>query len=198
MAKKKSLAQFSTSDFLTDCVANVWDTVRLCAAEVNSVYPMLTYMIGGERFAVPMSRAMFTDLGDSMLESPASIPIIMGKMGMEFALLALQMSKAKAVGVDVDTGFVREIECMTRSIGPDCIVFSAPVLRRRRWWGTGSGPNAVVVIGKNRVRTFSVVKKMTRGPGGEIDFGEAEFADSLLGDDSDFGCFSNVYEPSRN
>jgi hypothetical protein len=206
MAKKKTRL-IPTSDYVTGYADHVWQTLVDCAEETKSVYPMLTYAVDGQEFSVPMSFRMFTEMGKSVVAKPAALPILIARMGTEFALLAMQMSSC---GSEAD--FTHDVECVLRRIKPQCLVFSAPVrtvrskkssltrgeIVRAMSDAVAKGPDAVVVVSRNPVRTFSVVRPMSRSLSGDIVFGEPETMDSLLGEPQPGGYFSRVFDPDQN
>jgi hypothetical protein len=214
MAKKSMRGLNSSTDYVTAYVEHVWRVLVKCADQTKSVYPMLTYSVGGNECAAPIDRESFLEIGRTMAKNPIAIPIMMGQMGPELAVLALQMAQSEAnpvsEGKDQEAEFLREVECVIRRIRPDCLVFSTPVRvveGKSKSYVRGIvekiknmalGANAVAVIGRNPVRTFTLVRPFVRDLFGNFHFGEAVVRDSLAGHNQPDEYFSKIFEPNHN
>lgn len=200
-------------DFLIKHVDSVMVKTQTALLKPGGSMAALRYFRSGLEFSLPINYDYFIKIGCEMKNMDAA-KIMIDRMGSEFAFFAVDIaerSEDPILCLHDQVNFVHEIGHILYHIQPQAFFVSMPVKivlsegeldRLMDMVVDGvpqaSQPNALLVTGCNRVRSYSVIKPFSAGRDGSIIYSEPKVYDSLTGAQSQDALFQGIYEPSRN
>jgi len=200
-------------DFLTKHVDSVLNHTQGILARPGGSIPALRYFRNGEKFSLPISYEHFVKIGEGMRKMATATTYI-ARVGTEFAFYAAEIadrSEDPIMRLHDQISFIHEIGHILYHIQPQAYSVTMPVkvvlspeeldrLMRLTVGGVpqASEPNAILVSGCNRVRSYSLICPFSAGRDGRFVYAEPKVYDSLLGAQSQDTLFQGIYEPSRN
>lgn len=201
------------SDFITRYTDHLWSRTRECIAEAGSVYSVMSYIKNGREFSIPITYDGMVVIGKEMQAGVESSAKHISGMGPVFGFVAMELasrSDDRAFATEDRNAFSFEVENLLHHIMPDAFFVSMPI---RMIVGpisasaeiAAAGPghpaatDAIVVIGRNKIREYAVITPFSVSGNGQFGYGKPCVIDSFSGGSViGLGPFSGLYEPSRN
>lgn len=200
-------------DFVVRHVDEVMANAQAVISRPGGGIPALRYFRGGKEFSLPINYEYFVRIGNKMGEM-ASAQVYIERMGVEFAFLAADVA-ARATdplaSLEDQVNFVHEIGHVLYHICPQAYFVSMPIRvisstsefdRLLNLFFNGvpqtSEPNAIMVMGCNMVRNYTMISPFSLGDDGRTAYGKPKVFDSLSGDNNSDALFASIYTPSSN
>lgn len=199
-------------DFVVRHVDEVMADAQAVISRPGGSIPALRYFKGGHEFSLPISYEYFVRIGNKMGQMARASAYI-ERMGVEFAFFAAEIAARAtdpAASLEDQVNFVHEIGHVLYHISPQAYFVSMPIrvfsstsefdrLINLLFGGVPqpSEPNAIMVMGCNMVRNYTMISPFSTGDDGHASYAKPKIYDSLSGDSND-SLFPGIYDPSRN
>lgn len=199
-------------DFVVRHVDEVMADAQAVISRPGGSIPALRYFKGGHEFSLPISYEYFVRIGNKMGQMARASAYI-ERMGVEFAFFAAEIAARAtnpAASLEDQVNFVHEIGHVLYHISPQAYFVSMPIrvfsstsefdrLINLLFGGVPqpSEPNAIMVMGCNMVRNYTMISPFSTGDDGKAAYSKPKIYDSLSGDSND-SLFPGIYDPSRN
>jgi hypothetical protein len=180
-------------------------------ATTKAIVPIVTFVVDGEEYSFPLQYDMFIELGNKMQFTKQAVAIV-ENMSQPFALMAMdwaERAQDPAKAVRDRHAFIGEVEHMLFHLAPQSFIVSAPIhmleavctmeeMQNLIVSSVEVKPNAVLVIGRNMVRTYAMITPFFRDADKNFYYDKTRVIDSLEGRGHEEGLFSRIYEPCPN
>ncbi len=199
-------------DFVVRHVDKVMSDAHAVISRPGGSIPALRYFKGGHEFSLPISYEHFVRIGNKMCQMSRANAYI-ERMGVEFAFFAAEIAARAtdpAASLEDKVNFVHEIGHVLYHISPQAYFVSTPIhvfsstsefdrLVHLLYYGVPkpSEPNAIMVMGCNMVRNYTMISQFSTRDDGKASYVKPKVYDSLSGDSND-SLFPGIYAPSRN
>lgn len=200
-------------DFLTQYTEHMWDRTRACVQETGGIVPVMAYVRHGQEFSVPLAYEAIVQVGREMLTMGKAAEYL-DRMGPEFGFLAIQLAERAADPRNAECdrrSILHEIGHTLHHVQPQAFFVSMPVrfiMGRfapdqigevlRLGPGHPLAETAIIVIGRNPIRSYGLIAPFSIGDGGVPVYSDPLVLDSFDGKREDNGLFASIYDPSWN
>lgn len=189
---------YPVADFVSSHTEKMLARTKECIAETGGPYPVLSYIVNGREFSMPLDYEFMVRIGREMQDFSKSVGH-MNTLGSWFGFMASSLA-ARAEhplsAFEDAVRFMRDVEHALRHIAPQAFFVSMPVMLQTTR-DPGDGP-AIFVMGRNQVKSYGLLTPFYQNRSGEFRYGKPAVIDSMAGKNNWEGPFSGIYEPSRN
>ncbi len=199
-------------DFVVQHVDKVLSDAQAVIGQNAGRVPALRYFRHGKEFSLPINYDYFVNIGNK-IKGPTGAAVYIERMGPEFAFLAMEIAERSENPVwrlEDQLDFLGHVGHTLYHVAPQAFFVSMAVKiishtsELERLIGLVLGgvpqppePNALLVMGCNQVRSYTVVTEFSDGKG-RVKYSKPKIFDSLKGHNHADALFTGIYEPSRN
>jgi len=191
------------ADFLTVYTDRIWKRTRECADESGTFVPMLSFISENHEFTLPISYDAIVEIGMGVRDIENSAKQV-ATVGVPFSLFAMEIAERSRVAktrAEDKADLFATIGGILNNIHPQAFFLSLPItmqLERQNDRKRRDMP-AILVVGRNQVRSYSVLTPYRMKQDSGFWYGRSIILDSIAGDPHQaHGPLARIYEPPLN